>query len=255
MPIHPLQFLDCNCGVGPYAGGDDSTDALVRKMDSLGVAEAMPFALSEYEANMGEGNARLAADTAAVARLHPAWVAIAHQCGEGPTPDELFEQMSRHDVRMIRIGLHKTTFSSDLDLCLLEDLFDRLAPHRIIVYIDCRLSFEQVKTQTMKTLLRTWADMPVVLGVPKIEMQDRVFYYLWERFDNFLIELSGYQVLGGIEAVFARFGSDRIVFGTRYPHFTPLQTMLQIIYSRVEESVKKDIAGATMRRLLGEVRL
>ena len=44
------------------------------------------------------------------------------------------------------------------------------------------------------------------------------------------------------------------MYGSRHPHFTPLQTMLQVIYADVDEPAKRAIAGDTLRGLLAEAR-
>jgi len=40
------------------------------------------------------------------------------------------------------------------------------------------------------------------------------------------------------------------VFGSNYPYFTPLQSMLHLIYSEIAEEDKRLIAGDTVRGLL-----
>jgi len=260
MSAHPLRFMDCNCGVGPRWGGpgpgyDGSVSTLLHTMDSLGIAEACPFALSEIECDPGVGNSWLASTCAENERLHPVWVMGLHYCGEYPTPKRLPTALAQFGVKMVRVPLGKTTSLKQFDLCLLEGLLACLAQHHIPLLLDCLHSTDQIQTSEMKALLETWPGLPVILSFPKLEQDDRRFYYFWERFDRFHVELSGYQTLGGIEAVTQRFGSNRLVFGSRFPHFTPLQSMLQVIYSGVEESVKRDIAGGTMRRLLCEVAL
>jgi hypothetical protein len=254
-PEHPLKFLDCNCGVGPYLGGPaNSVDALLQKMDALGIAEACPFALSEYDGECGSGNAWVAQAARGNARLHPVWVLGPHHCGEYPAPRDIPAMFARAGVRMARAPLGKMVPLKTLDLCLMEELLDVLCERRIPLLLDCQDSSDQAGTQDLKTILQRWSALPVIVTFPKLEQTDRRLYYLWERFDRLYVDLSPCQTLGGIEAVTQRFGSNRLVFGSRFPFFTPLQTMLQVIYSQVDDTVKADIAGGTVRRLLGEAK-
>jgi predicted TIM-barrel fold metal-dependent hydrolase len=147
------------------------------------------------------------------------------------------------------------TCLKELDVCLLAELFDHLAPCRTPVFIDCLDTLEQAATAQLRELLDHWPTLPVIVGFPKVEHDDRRLYCLWERSAQFHLELSGYQTLGAIEAVTQRFGPDRLVFGSKSPYFTPLQSMLQVIYSRIDETAKCAIAGGTLRRLLAEVKL
>jgi predicted TIM-barrel fold metal-dependent hydrolase len=112
-----------------------------------------------------------------------------------------------------------------------------------------------LRAADIEPVLKAWPEMPFILSVPKIEQNDRWFYYLWERYDSFYVDLPGYQVLGGIASVVQRFGPRRLIYGSRYPYFTPLQTMLQVVYSEIDESARRAIAGDTLRGLLKEVRL
>ena len=258
--MHPLNFFDCNCGLGPWMGGpargyDGSPRTLLQTMDSMGIAEACAYALSEYECNPGAGNAWLARELAANPRLHPVLVIGPHQCGEWPSPADLPARLEAAGAKMARLPLGAMTAMKELDILLLEGLADCLTARKAPLFIDCLGSLEQARAADLKTLLERWPTLPVILSFPKTGQQDRMLHCLWERFPNFYVELAGYQTLGIIEDVTRRFGGRRMVFGSRYPHFTPLQTMLQVIYSGVEDAVKREIAGDTVRALLKEVTL
>ena len=260
MSEHPLRFLDCNCGVGPSMGGpgpgcDGSIATLLRTMDSLGIAEACPFALAEYDGNPGTGNAWLDKAVTERERLHPVLVIGPNACGEFIAAADLAGRMRASGARMLRLPLAPLAAQKELDVSLIEDLLDAMAEHRIPLIVDCLTSLEQVRTSEVVAMLRGWPTSHLILSFPKLGTDDRRFYALWDRFEHFHVDLPGYQTLGAIEDVTRRFGSQRIVFGTRYPHFTPLQTMLQVIYSDVDEAAKRDIAGETIRRLLREVQL
>ncbi len=253
MPLHPLDFFDCNSALGPFKnlppGTDWSAGALLERMDELGIAEAC----THCPAATPEQNRTIVDSTSGTDRLHPVWYVGTHYTGEFPSPTELTKQMVDSGVRMARIAPGPPFFPSDFDLCGMEPLLDALAERSIVLYLDCT-RVPRPPVRVLQDMLSGWPAIPVILGMAKMLQDDRYFYYLWERHANFHVELSGYQTLGAIETVTERFGSDRLVFGSRYPFFTPLQSMLQVIYSLVEEDVKRDIAGATLRKLLREVR-
>ena len=122
------------------------------------------------------------------------------------------------------------------------------------ILLDCS-GAQTLGATDLEPVLQRWPDMPVVLSVAKIVQHDRWFYYLWERYGNFYVDLPGYQCLGGTEAVVKRFGPERLLFGSRYPYFTPLQSMLQLVYADIDDAAKRAVAGDTARRLLSEVTL
>ncbi len=256
--MHDLGFLDVNCGVGPYYnppdGHDWSAAGLLAKMDELGIAEACPSAVMGRDYDPWQSNLWLMENVAPSERLHPVWTAANHHSGEFPAPAELIERMRRQGVKMLRLYLYPEAFVDRLDLPIFGELFDALAEYRVPLLLDCA-GPAAPRAQDLEPVLRQWPSLPFILSVPKIVQHDRWFYYLWERYDNFQVDLPGYQSFAGTEAVVRRFGSRPLVFGSRYPYFTPMQSMLQLAYAEIEESDKRSIAGNNMRRLLGEVRL
>ncbi|MGI6208878.1 MAG: amidohydrolase family protein [Anaerolineae bacterium] len=256
--FHPLRFLDINCAIGPYynppPGHDWSLSGLLAKMDDLGIAEACPACLLGRDLDPATGNDWLIEHAPASDRIHPVWTAAPHHTGEFPSPERLVELMGRHGIKMLRLWFYPTAFNDRLDLPLFGELFDALAQHRVPVLFDVSEP-SLLRAGDLEPVLRGWPGMPVILSVPKQSQNERWFFYLWERYGSFYLDLPGYQILGGIEAVVNRFGPDRLLYGSRYPYFTPLQTMLHLIYSEIEEEAKRAIAGDTARRLLQGVKL
>ena len=161
--------------------------------------------------------------------------------------------MAADNVRLARIGFGSAQYVPRLDLLLYEPLLAALAEACVPVVL-CYQDIQAVDWPAIADALARWPGLRIIMSLSKITYHDRYFYALWEKFDSLYVELSGYQVLNGIEAVTGRFGPDRLVYGSRSPHFAPLQSMLQVIYSDVEEGVKRSIAGGTVRRLMQQVR-
>lgn len=254
--MRPLRFLDANCGVGPYWNPpprlDWSVAGLLRKMDELGIAEACPVALMARDYDPWEANKWSMANVAASERIHPVWAVGTHHAGEFPSPRELVDRMRVHQVRMLRLFLYPQAFLDRIDLPILAELFDVLNQHRTPLIIDCSDPL-LARAADLEPILQRWPQLPIILSVPKVVQNERWFYYLWARYGSLHLDLSGYQVLGGIEAIVRRFGPEKLVYGSRYPYFTPLQTMMQLIYSEIGDDAKQAIAGGTVRRLLADV--
>lgn len=255
--IHPLRFQDANCTVGPYynppPGLDWSPAALVRKMDALGIAEACPATLIGRDFDPQAGNDWLVTHVPPTERLHPVWTAATHHTGEFPTPEALLAQMREHGVRMLRFFLMPTAFLNRLDLPVLGELFDAMAACRVPLLLDA-FGAGQLYATDLEPILRGWPHLPLILSVRKTTQDDRWLYYLWERYEHFYLDLPGYQALYGIESVVRRFGPRRLLYSSRYPYFTPMQTMLQVIYADIDDEAKRAIAGDTLRSLLREAR-
>ncbi|NLT41066.1 MAG: amidohydrolase family protein [Anaerolineae bacterium] len=256
MPV--MEFVDINCCVGPYynppPGLDWSAAGLLARMDDLGIAEACVAPLMGRDYDPWMSNVWLSENVPPSPRLHRMWTAAAHHSAEFPPPDALLEGMRRHNVCLLRLCLYAEAYVSRLDVPIFAELFDALAQHRVPILLDCSGALTLGATE-LEPVLQRWPDMPVVLSVAKIVQHDRWLYYLWEHYSNLYVDLPGYQCLGGTEAVVQRFGAERLLFGSRYPYFTPLQSMLQVVYADIDDAAKWAIAGGTARRLLSEVTL
>ncbi len=244
---HPLQFLDVNCALS----ADTPAASLLAKMDEFGIAEACPSHTTASRHNLREGNAALLQQVAGHPRLRPVWTVSPHHTNECLPPSELIRAMRQHDVRLARVSFGHGRYVPRFDLFLFEPLLDALAAARVPLLLHFQ-DIEAVPIAKIADALRRWPGLRLILSLPKITFHDRWFYALWEQFDTFFVELSGYQILGGIEAVTRRFGANRLVYGSRLPFFTPVQSMLQVIYSEVDDAAKRAIAGDTVRQLMRE---
>ncbi len=258
MPIHPLNFLDVNCGIGSYfnppRGFDPSPRALLRKMDELGIAEAAVYHFHAQQYDYIEGNTTLIKEIAEHPRLSPVPLVGPHYTGEAHAPDALAEFMRLHDARIVKMFFGNQPLVPGPDPFLLEPLLDTLAERRAVLLLEYA-DHMAIDFDKLRALLVGWPSVNLVLVFPRTEHHDRYFYALWERFDNFIIELAGNQFMDGIETIVERFGPERIVYGSRYPYFTPLQSMLQLIYADIDEDAKRKIAGDNVRTLTGRVLL
>jgi hypothetical protein len=253
--LHGLTVIDASCSIGiryvfPARTPEASADDLLSQMDRFGIAEACPSFSIAGEYCIEEGNRALLGAVADRVRLHAVWIVAPHHTGEALRPEALLEAMRRHNVRAGKLILHsRLGYLDSLDVRLCEDLLDAFAAHRIPLMLDF-LSFSHADTRDLRELLENWPDLPVVVTFPKLEKEERMLYGLWEKFAQLRATLSGYQLMGGIEKVVRHFGPGALVYGSHYPFFTPLQSLLQLIYSDIDREDKQRIAGRNMRELL-----
>ncbi len=256
MAIHPLRFFDVNCGIGPYynppPGHDPSVSALLRGMDELGIAESAVYHFQAQQYDYRVGNETLLRETAEHDRLHPALMVGPGHTGEAHSPDEVAALMRSGGARILKMFFGVQPFVPGPDPFLMAPLLDRVAERRPLLILD-HADIHGVRFDWIVDILEGWPGVKVILVLPKLEYHERYFYALWERFDGFFLELAGDQTMGTLEAIVARFGPERVVYGSRYPYFTPLQTMLQVIYSEIDDEAKRKIAGGNVRSLMEDV--
>lgn len=251
-----LHFVDADCTLGPYAipllpaGVDGSALSLIAKMDELGIAEACTASAVAMEYAPEVGNRQLSAEIRPFPRLHPVWMVGAHHTGEYPPPSLLCVQLAEHGVRMVKLVLHAgESYLHSFDPVLYQELLDLLAELRIPLHLDY-YDFTDHDIRDLRETLRAWPALPIIITAPKIFKEERALYHLWEQFSNLYLTLSGYQLMGGIEETVKHFGARVLLYGSYFPYFTPLQSMLQLLYSDISEHDQRLIAGETILGLL-----
>jgi len=249
-----LPFLDAACVIGPYAnpesppGYEGNVAGLALKMAELGIVEACPSSITASFYCVDEGNQELLQAIEPYPQLHPVFLVAPNQTGEMPPPDQLLAKMPT--MSLAKMLVDEVQFYTPLiDVELYGEVFDALAASRTPLLLDYANFFHE-HTFRLRELLKGWPQLPVLLKFPKVACEERVLYYLWEKFENLHVVMSGYQLLGGIEKVVERFGARAFVFGSNYPYFTPLQSMLHLIYCELSDGDKRLIAGDTVRGLL-----
>jgi len=252
--MNQIPFLDVACIIGPYAnpesppGYEGNVEGLVRKMEELGITEACPSSITASFYSIEEGNLELLQAIAPYHQLHPAFLVAPDQTGEAPPAEQLLAQIPA--MGLAKMLVDEVQFYTPLiDVELYGEVFDALTASRTPLLLDYANFFHE-HTFRLRELLKGWPQLPVLLKFPKLACEERVLYYLWEKFTNLHVVLSGYQLLGGIEKAVERFGARAFVFGSNYPFFTPLQSMLQLIYCELSDEDKRLIAGDTARGLL-----
>lgn len=252
--MNHLPFLDVACVIGPYAnpgsppGYEGNVEGLVRKMEELGIAEACPSSVTASFYCIDEGNRELLQAIAPYPQLHPAFLVAPDHTGEMPPINQVLAQMPAMSLAKMFVD-EIQYYTTVLDVEMFGEVFDALAASRTPLLLDYTNFFHE-HTFRLRELLKGWPDLPVLLKFPKLACEERVLYYLLEKFKNLHLVLSGYQLLGGIEKAVERFGARAFVFGSNYPYFTPLQSMLHLIYCELSDEDKRLIAGDTVRRLL-----
>jgi len=88
----------------------------------------------------------------------------------------------------------------------------------------------------------------------KLFYDNRTYYSLLERLPNLFVETHGLTNYVGLDDAVARFGSQRFLFGSYFPHLDPNAAIMPITDGAFSEQDRHNIAHANLERLLAEVR-
>jgi hypothetical protein len=241
-----LAFFDCNARIGtasqPHPAQFLDKAGLLAEWDRLGIGGGLVYHAWAQEWDPAEGNTKLEAEIAGEARLLPIFAALPGATGEMPPPAEFAAGVrARHGA----VRLFPRTHSFELALWCCGDLLGALEAAQVPVQVDIA---ETSWGDTAGVLAAFPRLHVIVLGVSY--RADRLMYPLWEKHDTLHIESATYQVHRGIEAVCARFGPERIIFGTGLPVREGGGAIAQIVYAEVSEEAKAAMAGGTMKGLV-----
>jgi len=238
------NIMDVNVRLGPSGIHGElalEKDALLVEMDRFGINTAVVshFTAEEYDAR--EGNSALAGNRNV--RLIPAWSAL-------PDSSDV-EALARRNPNVVKLccASSKHNFSS-ASWCSGE-LLEYLQDKSILVLV----SREDLQLGTptgwdnLVALLSNFSRLPIVL-LDLGYRSDRYLFPLLKRHTNLHFETSNYAAHRQLECYVEAFGSDRALFGSQLPLFTPGAALAVLISARISDEAKLAIAGGNLRRLL-----
>lgn len=242
-----LSYFDCNARIGrtmTYREGQITTaDELLAEMDYAGIHRALVHHAWASQWSPAEGNAELLGQIAGQERLFPCLVALPEATGELAPPDE-FAQQVRELHGAVRLFPRDHQFRL-ADWCM-ASMLCALEARGVPVLVD----INQTDWAEVAAVLAAHPNLPLIVLDTYYRM-DRYLYPLWERHPTLYAETTTYQVYRGIEAVCARFGHERLLFGTNLPSLEVGGPISQLMYAELSFEAKQAIAGGTLCRLLG----
>ena len=220
-------------------------DDLLTEMDRCGVDEALVNSAATEISSPLATNADIARFCEESDRLHPVWNILPPQTGEMDAED-LFDRMSRHGVKALRAEPERNRFL--LNAVTFGPLLERMIQRNIPLF----LRANKDDWPQITAVLNEFPCLTVVATDVGSWGQDRYFRPLLERFENFYIETSSYELDGGIPACVEKYGPDRILFGSGY-HTRPMGGASLLLRNLdIDADSKERIAHGNLERMLVE---
>jgi predicted TIM-barrel fold metal-dependent hydrolase len=250
-----MEFFDCNCWYGvpmkpPVAPALTPADILP-ELDRVGIQRALVRNCAVFEESPEVGNPLTCEGTAGSDRLVPAWAILPPQTGELGDVPTFLAAMRAAGVRALwaypsshRYLLNTTTFGG-----LFEELQDRGAPlflprHQGSGGLDCYATADAV--------LQDFPGLHLTIVGHGSWGEDRYFRPLMERFPNFAVDTSRYELDGGIAGICGKYGPHRLLFGTAFPDTPMGAAYLTLLHAEISDEDRAWVAGGNLRRLLEE---
>lgn len=251
-PAPELRLFDAYTMVGapiqPPPAVARTPEELLATMDRCGVDEALVRSDELDLSSPLVANPDIAAFCAASERLHPVWTILPPQTGE-MDPDTLLADMPRHGVKALFAWPEGNLYQ--LNGMTLGPVLEELIARSVPLLVDRRKTPWPVIT----ALFEEFPKLTLLYVGGGTWGHDRFSRPLAERFENFYIDTSGYELDGGIKEWVGKYGPERIVFASGYHGRAMGGPALQLRSLDIDDEAKELIAHGNLERLLKEVRI
>lgn len=247
-----LTFFDVNVAIGEptvrqawdsLVRGDD----LVGLMRSSGIEKAVAWHLAQREASPLLGNDLLNREIAGHPSVMGCWTMLPPLTDGLVTPD-FFGRMKTSQIVALRAmpSAHRYLLNRVVFGRFLDEVGERRIP--VILSLEHGSDWPAVYGA-----LRDYPDLTCILADVGSWSQDRYTYPLLDTYENLCVETSMLSLEdGGVEAMAARFGAERILFGSGMPGRYAEAAMLQLTHAVIPDEDKQKIASGNLERLLAK---
>lgn len=243
--------FDVNCVLGKWPEGGptlDTADQMLAAMDRLGIGKALVRHSVGRQHDVTCSNTLLMEQIQGYERLLPCWAALPPITGEmGPMRDWL-DALASGQVRAV--CLYPATHGYPLVDWQCDDLLEPLAERRMVLLLE----MAETTWDQLRWLCGRYAGLRVVLLNTGYRVL-RPLYALLDAHLNLHLGVSTMSNFSGIEALSARFGANRLLFGTGQPANEGAGIVNALNYAALDQAQIRAMAAGNLERLLGEVQL
>ena len=186
--------------------------------------------------------------------MHPCWIILPPDSPELPGPETLLEEMRHCGIRAVRVIGKYPAGGVPLEVPWMGAWYEALADRKIPLLLDMNHAspfYNEFPWPTIHEICETFPNLRLVLLCAGYRVQ-RYLYAMLAKHKNLYVDLSFYCLNGGIEDLVQRFGSDRFLFGSYLPYYTPGGPKFAITYADLPLEDRQKLAGNNLQRLLRE---
>lgn len=245
-----MSFFDANAFIGrhenPYVPSPFTADSAVNVCQSeYGPGEMLVFHAAAVRYDATYGNQILVEEARDKRCLALVWIALPDHVEDENRTRTFIDDLRKHNVKAVKI--YPRTHNFTLSIRCMDGLLSYLNETQMPLLADQ----SEIAWEEIDATLRRFPKLPFILTSVNYRL-GRFVEPLLKQHHNLYLEISRYQVHRGLEHLCGRCGSERLLFGSGLPLFSPEPIMMMIVSAGISEQDKKNIAGDNMRRLLRE---
>ncbi|MGM0401881.1 MAG: amidohydrolase family protein [Chloroflexota bacterium] len=254
-----LSYFDCNASFGSPASGTfgpcTSAKKLLEEMDWVGVENALVHHALMRGQSPAVGNDILCEAIADHPRLWGTWAILPPQTNELPTGAAFFEAMAKTEIRALWAfpQEHRYILSQRVFGTFLDEIAERRIP--LFIHRDAGGSDPHDTWHLVYQLLEDYPLLTLIIAAHGPWGEDRFFRPLLEQYPSFYLDISRYELDGGLHDLVDKYGPDHLLYGSNFPDHAMGGPRMMVAHGQIDHAARRAIAGDNLRRLLEEVEL
>lgn len=248
-----MKIFDCNISYGfnmmPEIINYPDISSLLKDMDKQGIDKCMLRKASAIFGNSSLCNRELVDDIKAHSdRLYGVATYRPNLNSPDNSPLKWAESIRENNIK----GVYFYPSDYEFNIDLLGGYFDYFNQMRLPILLEFAYGFGfayRIDYKALSEFLSHFPNTPIILMNAGM-MNDCEIFSLAENYENFYLESSGFQGNMAVEEFVGRFGSKRLLFGSRAPFLSPVPMIGKMYYSELEREQKEDICYNNMKRLV-----
>jgi len=232
----------------------ETANDLLKEMDYYGVDEALVFHSRQRDDSPNVGNEMLLEEIKGFERLYGAFAVLPLQTGEIGGLEEILGKMREGNIRAFRAFPSEHRFL--MTKTALGPLYEFMVERNIPLMISINESSGGISGWFLiEKILSDCPDLTLIVTEHGSWGQDRCFRPLIEKYENLYLDISRYELDGGISDFCAKYGAEKLLFGTGYPWWNPGGPILMLAQADITSREKEMIASGNLTRILRRVRV
>ncbi|MCS7015634.1 MAG: amidohydrolase [Gemmatales bacterium] len=252
-----MKYFDGDVLLGvprvPFPDIQPSLDDYLSEMKRLDIERAVVRHRACVDAHYQVGNSVLMEEIREQSNLVPAWYVSPNGFEPEFDPVIMVDRLVSQGARMAWTTVtNGRQAPNSLQPWCAGKLLGALQERRVPLMVQ----YQDIPADMLEAVLHHFPALPIILlDVPRLG-RNPLLYALLEQHPNLWVCINAlYSVHLGLEDLCCRFGSHRILFGSRYPHTEGGASVSLLMYADIPYKDKEMIAYHNLERLLAEVRL
>ena len=244
------MILDCNLTYGATNNGEpyrncDTFDELLAELRRAGIGGGLVRCRYSDTVGVNYGNGFAARDTARGTAegfwMRGVWAALPPFTGETPAPEALPAAMAAHNIAAVYLS--PRTHRYQPDPITLGPVLGVLEERRIPVFLETE---NGVPMELIYRIMRAFPRLTAIVGDSDCWPNARRLYPLAATYENLRLDLSYVMDAGGVEDMTARFGAEKLLFGTAFPARYTGSMLAVVRAAAIPETDREKIFGGNL---------